>query len=152
MEVAKSFVKSTNGSFDASMIGSSLPPVITPLTPSLATTPRPSVDPHSLAHRRLPKQVRAVLGAEILDGHIPLMNPTTGMVVQATGVSSSYIAAARRLSPEQRQDVVRGMRPLIVRKAAPPALSAEQRLRAIVAELGGVSNVVGALNKLNDAA
>jgi hypothetical protein len=93
--------------------------------------------------------VRAVLGAEILDGHIPLMNLTTGMVVQATGVSSSSIAAARRLSPEQRQDVVRGMRPLIVRKAAPPALSAEQRLRAIVDEFGGIDGARVALNKLN---
>src|SRR5215831_9861756 len=148
MEVDSAFVK-PNGGFDASMIG--LPPITTPPTPSLATVPRPSVDPHSLSHRRLPKQVRAVLGAEILDGHIPLMNPTTGIVVQATGVSSSYIAAARRLSPEQRQDVVRGMRPLVMRKAVPPALSVEQRLGAIVAELGGITGVMIALNKLNAA-
>src|SRR5215472_8492734 len=147
MEVDSAFVK-PNGGFDASMIG--LPPITTPPTPSLATVPRPSVDPHSLTHRRLPKQVRAVLAAEILDGHIPLMNPTAGMVAQATGVSSSYINAARRLSPEQRQAVVHGMRPLVMRGKG-PALSVEQRLGAIVAELGGVSNVVGVLNRLNNA-
>src|SRR5262249_33480662 len=130
METNYTIVKPANGGFDASMIGSTLPPVTTPPTPSLATTPHPSVDPHSLPHKQLPKAVRAVLGAEILDGRIPLMNPTVGMVAQATGVSASYIAAARQLSPEARREVARGMRPLVVRKAAPSALSAEQQLRA----------------------
>jgi hypothetical protein len=95
METRSNIVKS-NGGADASVIGSS-PPVTTPPV----ATPRPSVDPHSLAHKQLSKATRAVLGAEILDGRIRLLNPTLPMIAQAAGVSASYVAAARRLSPEQ---------------------------------------------------
>ena len=144
METHSTIVK-PNGGADTSVIGS-FPPVTTPPV----TAPRPSVDPHSLAHKAMSKAVRAVLGAEILDGRIPLMNPTIGMVAQAAGVSASYVAAARRLSPDQRQAVARGLRPLVARRAATSALSVEQRLRMIVSELGigGTLEALAALEKV----
>jgi len=126
------------------------PPVTAPsVTMPPVTTSRPSVDPHSLTHKQLPKPMRAVLGAEILDGRIPLMNPTVSIVAQAMGVSASYITAARRLSPKQRQDAARGLRPLVEHRAAPAlAPSVEQRLSEIVAELGGVPRLVAAISRL----
>jgi hypothetical protein len=81
------------------------------------TAPRPSVDPHSLVHRpKLSKTARALLGAEILDGNIPLMNLTREIVAKAVGVSAGYIDKARQLSPDQRWKVMRGERSLIERK------------------------------------
>jgi len=136
------------------------PPVTAPsvTAPSVTmppvTTSRPSVDPHSLAHKQLSKVMRAILGAEILDGRVLLMNPTVTMVVQATGVSASLINAARRLSPKQRQDAARGLRPLVEHRAAPTPVqrSVEQRLSAIIAELGGVPGLVTAINQLGHKA
>jgi hypothetical protein len=141
METHSTIVKPTNGGSNAPAIGNSLPPV---------TMPRPSVDPHSLAHKRLSKAVRAVLGAEILDGRVPLMNPTIGMVAQATGVSASYISAARQLSPAQRQDVARGKRSLVQHSKAPPTVNAELEwhLSLIVAE-HGFNTVLDTLSAIN---
>jgi hypothetical protein len=92
-------------------------PVSSPSTP--AVLPRRGVDPHSIAQKkRLSKPARAVLGAEILDGNVALLNPTRDMVAKAVGVSTGYIDAARRLSPDARQDVARGNRSLARRKVA----------------------------------
>lgn len=90
-------------------------PVSSPSTP--AVLPRRHVDPHSVVQKKkLSKQARAVLGAEILDGNVALLNPTRDMVSKAVGVSTGYIDAARRLSPEARQEVARGNRSLARRK------------------------------------
>jgi hypothetical protein len=97
---------------DAWTYGIAIPTV----KPSLPALPRPHVDPHALPQRKLSKAARAVLGAEILDGNIALLNPTRTMVATAVGVSTTYVDAARRLSPEARQEVVRGMRSLARRK------------------------------------
>jgi hypothetical protein len=81
---------------------------------------------------------------------LPLLNPTREIVATAVGVSSGYVDAARRLTPEQRREVARGKRSLVERKAlSVPAPSVEQRLETIVAELGGIGGVIVALNRLN---
>jgi hypothetical protein len=123
--------------------GTFVPPVSSPSMPVLLL--RRGIDPHSIAHKSLSKASRAILGAEILDGNVPVLNPTVDMVAKATGVSASYIAAARRLSPEQRQDVLRKRRPLVQRRAPSPVLNVEQRFVEIVTELGGVTAALSAL-------
>jgi hypothetical protein len=150
METNSKIFKANDGA-NAAVISNFLPPAGStppPVTVSSVAS-RPCLDPHSLSHRQLPKAVRAVLAAEVLDGRIRLLNPTLPMVADAAGVSSSYVAAARRLSPEQRQAVVRGTRPLVVRGVATPVQSVEQRLVAIVAELGGIPGLVVALSRLS---
>jgi len=112
-------VKPTNGGFDLSSSGDAPAlPASSPAAPSVMTRPRPHVDPHSLVHKKkLSKAARAVLGAEILDGRLPLINPTAEMVARVVGASVGYIAQARRLAPEQRWEVVRGTRSLAMHKA-----------------------------------
>jgi hypothetical protein len=143
MEIPQTTVKiAGNGGFG---IPASTP-VPTVSLASTAATPRRSVDPHSLAHKQLSKAARAVLGAEILDGNLPLMNPTIEMVARAVGVSAGYIGRAKQLSPEARREVARGNRPLVCPKASPsPVLSVEQRFTNIVVELGGVAPALDAL-------
>jgi hypothetical protein len=104
-----------NGGSDASAVSLPVPPAKFPSSPVTATVPR-SIDPHSLVHRpKLSKAMRALLGAEILDGRIPLMNVTREIVAKAVGCSAGYIDKARQLSPEQRCKVARGERSLIER-------------------------------------
>jgi hypothetical protein len=115
METLNNLVKATNG-FDTSP-GTSVPSVGSPSTP--AVLPRRHVDPHSVVQKKkLSKAARAVLGAEILDGNIALLNLTRELVSKAVGVSTGYIDAARRLSPDARQEVARGNRSLARRKVA----------------------------------
>jgi hypothetical protein len=103
-----------NGGFGPST-GTPMPPASSPSMPVL---PRRGIDPHSIVQKKkLSKAARAVLGAEILDGNVALLNPTRDMVSKAVGVSTAYIDAARRLSPQARQEVVRGYRSLAQRIA-----------------------------------
>jgi hypothetical protein len=99
-----------NGGLGSSSPGTLVPPASSPSMPVL---PRRGIDPHSVAQKKkLSKAARAVLGAEILDGHVVLLNPTRDMVSKALGASAGYIDMARRLSPEARQEVARGTRSL----------------------------------------
>jgi len=115
-------------------------------------TPEPSfpaktrcIDPRSLAHKkRLSKAARAILGAEILDGNIPLTNLTRAVVATVVGASTGYIDKARQLSPEARQDVVHEKRPLVLPKP-PRVLGPQERLAAIVDEIG-LDRVLNLLN------
>ena len=72
--------------------------------------------------RHVPPPVRAVWGADIVDGRIVVAAPTARSVALTVGTSSSYLFAALRLSPEARAEVRGGERPLIL--ARPPAPSA----------------------------
>jgi hypothetical protein len=96
--------------------------------------------------KRLSKAARAVLGAEILAGEYDLQ-PTDKLVAAAVGCSVAYLQAAKKLTPSQRQDVRKGLRPLIVPRipAVPP--SARQRMAALVDELGFMT-VESLLNEL----
>jgi hypothetical protein len=124
------------------------------------------VDAHSLPNRKDSKAVRAVVGADILDGRVSLQNLTGKLVAQAQGISTTYLAAARRLSPAQRDAVRRGERPLIPPKPAKPALAAQlaapfppaivaetpkQRLHNIVDEIG-VTEALTLLAEIDRAA
>jgi hypothetical protein len=123
------------------------------VTPTTVAVPR--VDTHSLLHWRASKAVKACAAADAVDGLAVLQNYTLRLAATAYGVSIGSVARARRLSPEQRQAVRRGQRPLVLLRApsAPPALpmpsttpatppvpptvmSARERLGAIINEIG----------------
>jgi hypothetical protein len=91
-------------------------------TEATAAVPR-VVDAHSLLHVRASKAARACDAADVVDGLAVLQNHTLRLAAAAYGVSIGSLARARRLTPEQRQAVRRGKRPLILPRApsAPPA-------------------------------
>jgi hypothetical protein len=90
------------------------------------TAPPRVVDTHSLLHLRTPKSTRACDAADAVDGLAALQNPTMRLAATAYGVSLGSVARARRLTPEQRQAVRQGKRPLVLPRtpAAPPIPSA----------------------------
>jgi hypothetical protein len=113
------------------------------------------VDAHSLLHVRTSKAARACDAADVVDGLAVLQNPTMRLAAAAHGVSIGSVARARRLTPEQRQAVRQGKRPLILPRvpSAPPvlpvpatppvpvvitpvAMGPQERLGEIVNELG----------------
>jgi hypothetical protein len=109
------------GSFDPSPAAA---PVSTPAPAPVV--PRRYLDPHSIRHAKLSKPALAIAGAEIIDGRLHLLNPTIEIIAKAVGVSASYITAARKLTPEQRREVLAGKRSLVQPKPPAPALNAEQ--------------------------
>jgi hypothetical protein len=121
-----------------------LPAVKPPeLMSGTALTPFRAVDAHSLPHRKASKAARAVIAADILDGLMILQNPTVSIVAAALGVSASSVANARRLTPEQRDAVRKGRRPLVLpakpapSRLPPPApVSVREKLAEVVAEVG----------------
>jgi hypothetical protein len=56
---------------------------------------------------------RACLAADIIDGAIVLVAPTTRAVAEQVRCSATAVFAALRLSPDQREAVRKGERPLI---------------------------------------
>jgi hypothetical protein len=123
-------------------------------TEAIAAVPR-VVDAHGLLHKRASKSTKACDAADAADGHVIVQNPTLRLLAAAYGVSISSVVLARRLSPEQRQAVRRGKRPLFVPHApsSPPAppmpstvpatppvppvvMGARERLGKIVDEIG----------------
>jgi hypothetical protein len=109
-----------------------------------ATVPR-VVDCHGLLHVRASKSVKACCAADAVDGLTVLQNPTIRLVAAAFGVSIGSVARARRLTPEQRQAVKQGRRPLVLPRmpsvpplplAARPIVGPQERLAAIVDEIG----------------
>ena len=107
-----------------------------------------SVDAHSLPGRKLSQAAKACDAADCLDGITTLVNPTLRVVAYAYGVSVSYVAAAQRLSPGQRDAVRKNWRPLILPRLpseAPALPSPKERFADAVNELGGVA---GALREL----
>jgi hypothetical protein len=106
------------------------------------------VDAHSILKRKVSQATRACDAADAIDGITALQNPTLRLAAYAFGVSLAYVGAALRLSPEQREAVRNGWRPLILPRLASdvPALpSPQERFAGIVSELGGVA---GALDEL----
>jgi hypothetical protein len=61
----------------------------------------------------LTKAQRALIGAAILEGAIRLQDLPRRIVAQLVDCSVSYLAAAQRLAPQQREAVNHGHRPLI---------------------------------------
>jgi len=112
------------------------------------------VDAHSLAHRKAPKAAAACDAADLVDALTRLQNPTIKVAAVACDVSQSYVAAALRLSPVQRDDVRRGRRPLVSPKpvkALPAPVNAQAKLANLVTEIGTVDGVIEMLIKLDRA-
>lgn len=133
----------------------------------LTTTAIPRVvDAHSLLHQRASKAARACNAADVVDGLAILQNPTLRLAAVAHGVSLGSVARARQLTPEQRQAVRQGKRPLVLPRtpAAPPVptivpttplappvtMGVEKLLAAIVEKIGveGVLNMLAANEKV----
>jgi hypothetical protein len=64
---------------------------------------------------------RAVLAADIVDGRIILQGLTIKAVAALAGASVDYVHHALRLTPEQREQVRRGDRPLVAPRACASA-------------------------------
>ena len=112
------------------------------------------VDAHSLAHRKAPKAAAACDAADLVDALTRLQNPTIKVAAVACDVSQSYVAAALRLSPVQRDDVRRGRRPLVSPKpvkALPAPVNAKAKLVEVMTELGGVDATIEMLITLERA-
>jgi hypothetical protein len=125
------------------------------LKETTAAAPR-VVDAHGLLHLRASKAVKACDAADAVDGLAILGAPTLRLAATAYGVSIGSVARALRLTPEQRQAVRQGKRPLILPRApaAPPAppvpaipppappvitpviMGVHERLKEIVSEIG----------------
>ena len=107
------------------------------------------VDTHSLLNVRTSKAVKACDAADAVDGLTKLQNPTIRLAAVAYGISTTYVGHALQLTPEQRQAVRQGKRPLVLPRkprvptivpaplpAPPVTMSARERLQEIVHELG----------------
>ena len=120
------------------------------ITEATSAVPR-VVDAHSLLHMQASKSAKACDAADVLDGLAVVQNLTLRLTAAAYGVSIGSVARARRLTPEQRQAVRKGQRPLILpaTSSAPPAppvsampaappviVGPRERLDEIVAEIG----------------
>jgi hypothetical protein len=127
------------------------------------------VDAHGLLHMQASKAAKACDAADAVDGLTVVQNPTMRLAAAAYGVSVGSVARALQLTPEQRQAVRQGKRPLILPRApsVPPVLpvpatppvpvvitpvimGARQRLADIVNELGldAVLNLLAASEKV----
>ena len=101
------------------------------------------VDCHSLLHLRVPKAVRACDAADACDELVILGRPTLHVAAVAYGVSLWTVARARRLPLQERDQVRKGKRPIVIpRTPAPfpvmPAVDVKTRLLDIVDEIGGI--------------
>lgn len=74
---------------------------------SAAILPLRTIRGHSLAHRQLTKQQRAVLAADVIDG-LAAFVPSHKEVATLFHVSQPYVDAARKLRPGQRAAILNG--------------------------------------------
>jgi hypothetical protein len=65
---------------------------------------------------------RACSAADVDDGRTPLVDLTAKSIAALHQVSMPYLLAAKKLSPEEREQVRRGERPLVQPKAKQPEL------------------------------
>ena len=70
--------------------------------------------------RRMSAPERACLGADIIDGRVILQGLTAKAIAALVGVSVGSVDRALRLTPEQREQVKRGDRPLVLPRAYAP--------------------------------
>jgi hypothetical protein len=83
-----------------------------------------TVDAHSLLHRKVSKAEAACDAADLTNGNTMLVNPTLRLVAFAFGISVWSVIRAQKLTPEQRNAVRTGQRPLVIpkRRLAPNPL------------------------------
>lgn len=99
-------------------------------SPDVKTAIR-TVDARSLLNKKLPKAARACDAADLLDG-LAVLLPTSQLVATVSGISTSSVTRARRLTPEQRDAVRRRERPL----SLPRRVNPQKLLSQIVDEIG----------------
>ena len=115
-------------------------------TEATAAVPR-VVDAHSLRHLRASQAAKAIDAADLVDGLAVLQNLTLQMAATAYGVSMGSVTRALRLSPDQRQAVRAGQRPLvlpspaapvptIITSPAAPVMSPQEALSWVVSQIG----------------
>ena len=115
-------------------------------TEATAAVPR-VVDAHSLRHLRASQAAKAIDAADLVDGLAVLQNLTLQMAATAYGVSMVSATRALRLSPDQRQAVRAGQRPLvlpspaapvptIITSPAAPVMSPQEALSWVVSQIG----------------
>jgi len=118
------------------------------------TAPPRVVDAHGLLHLKATAAAKACDAADAVDGLVIVQNPTLRVSAVAYGVSVGSVARAHRLSPEEREQVRCGKRPLVYPtvslKPVPTAVMSivpdlRERLFAIVNELGGVDETLNML-------
>jgi hypothetical protein len=63
--------------------------------------------------RRMSAAERACLAADIVDGRVVLQGLTVKAIAALVGVNQGYVDRALRLTPEQREQVRHGDRPLV---------------------------------------
>ena len=73
--------------------------------------------------RRKSAAARALLAAEIIDGKIIVQGLTIKAVATIAGCSVGSVFAALRLTPEQREAVERGQRPLVLPQPPAPSMA-----------------------------
>jgi hypothetical protein len=114
-------------------------------SPDVKTAIR-TVDARSLLNKKLPKAARACDAAELLDG-LAVLLPTSQLVATVSGISTSSVTRARRPTPEQRDAVRRGERPL----SLPRRVNPQKLLSQIVDEIGldRVQNLLWAFEVTN---
>jgi hypothetical protein len=71
--------------------------------------------------RRMSAAERACLAADIVDGRVVLQGLTVKAIAALVGVNVGYVDRALRLTPEQRAEVCRGDRPLVLPRTPAPA-------------------------------
>src|SRR5262245_29951595 len=115
-------------------------------TEATAAVPR-VVEAHGLLRMRTSKSAKACDAADFVDGLAVLQNPTLRLAAAAYGVSMGSVTRARRLSPDQRQAVRAGQRPLVLpSRAAPvptiitspaaPVMCPQEALSWVVSQIG----------------
>jgi hypothetical protein len=102
---------------------------------SISHPPVRSVKGRGLACRKLSKPARALLGVDIIEGTTAITDLSHKQIAATVGVSVSYLNAAQRLTPAEREAVRRGLRPLVEPRVSAAQLSAHERLAAIVDEI-----------------
>jgi hypothetical protein len=116
------------------------------MTDLKATTAMPRVvDAHGLLHLKAPKATKACDAADAVDGLVHVQNLTLRLAAAAWGVSLGSVARAHALHHEERDEVRRGRRPLVIQPEAlpealravmPVPMSPEEKLAELVAEVG----------------
>jgi hypothetical protein len=80
-------------------------------TPLPILLPVPQLRPADWAG--MTKTERGFLGADVAKGYAALPDPTVADIAERLGVSTAYVYAAMRCTPEERAAVLLGARPLV---------------------------------------
>jgi hypothetical protein len=101
-----------------------------------AVQPQQQIKARGLPCRKLSKVHRGLLVADIIEGNVILIDLSVRQLSAVVGVSTAYAHAALHMPTAERENVRRGLRPLIQPKAPAAPLTPRKRIEQIVAEIG----------------